>query len=66
MSVEHEGWNKLVRFVCDEPKCRANYESGEGFRSAWAEARAHGWVNAESRGAWTHYCPEHAREYGDD
>lgn len=77
MGIETEGTSKLIRFVCDgvvridggllTMKCRRNYEVvDEEFADAWREARALGWVNAEHRGVWTHYCPGCARDLGDD
>jgi hypothetical protein len=66
MSVEREG--SLTRFTCDGGgTCRANYEGVDGFSSAWKEARAHGWVNAEtSDRTWQHFCPTCKRDLGDD
>jgi hypothetical protein len=65
MSVERE--DRLTRFTCDESGCRRNYEGVDGFASAWQEARAHGWVNAENGDkTWSHYCPKCKLELGDD
>lgn len=64
MTIEREGG--LTRIVCDGARCRRNYEGVDGFSSAWAEAKVSGWVNAESRGVWTHYCPTCKRDLGDD
>lgn len=59
MSIERE--ENLTRFTCDGGGCRKNYEGVDGFGSAWQEAKAHGWVNANNDGTWTHYCPDCAR-----
>lgn len=66
MSVERE--ESLTRFTCDGDGCRKNYEGVDGFSSAWAEARAHGWVNAQDvlTEIWYHYCPKCKLELGDD
>lgn len=65
MSVEREG--SLTRFTCDGGGCRKNYEGVDGFVSAWAEAKCHGWVGVpDGRGDWRHYCPTCRRELGDD
>lgn len=64
MSFERAG--RLTRFECDTPGCHRNFEGEEGFTSTWKEARIGGWVNAEARGVWTHYCPACERELGDD
>ena len=63
MSVEREAG--LTRFTCDGTQCHKNYEGVDGFSSAWNEAKCHGWVNAEHRGVWTHYCPTCKRELGE-
>lgn len=71
MSVEQE--KSLTRFTCNGGRdrrgvlCRMNYEGVDGFSSAWAEAKVHGWVNAQtSDGEWQHFCPSCKRELGDD
>lgn len=67
MSVERE--QSLIRFTCDGDGCRRNYEGVDGFGSAWAEAKCHGWVTMPKRmggDVWLHYCPACKRDLGDD
>lgn len=56
----------VITFCCDQRGCRKNFESGEDeFRAAWADAREHGWVNAQGATGWKHYCPQHKHIVGD-
>ena len=64
MSTQRDGG--LIRFTCDERGCRANYESDEEFKEAWAEAKASGWVAGQDRATWRHYCPKCKLQLGDD
>lgn len=60
--------SKLVTFNCDGPKCHANYQGDhkQDFRSTWAEAVEHGWVNAINvDDTWSHYCPKCKHIVGD-
>ncbi len=63
MSIEREG--SLTRFNCDGVRCHRNYEGEAGFTVTWKEAKSDGWINAEHRGVWTHYCPTCKRELGE-
>lgn len=63
MSVEREG--SVTTFTCDGPACHKNYDGDEGFVYTWNEAKAHGWVNAEHLGEWSHFCPSCKKQLGD-
>jgi hypothetical protein len=46
-------------FMCDAPKCNADFSDIGDFKEVWADAKDAGWICRLEEEEWIHFCPMH-------
>lgn len=66
MTIERDGVNGPITFVCDVKDCRESCETDcFNFSGALTKAKSRGWMPHFVDGEWIHLCDVHEEEYKD-